>query len=101
MAASIDRRLFAYVIDILFAWALSSALVAGSKSSPMIWAGVAFLLLRDIAGASPGKLILGMRVVRRDAPSRSARVARRLGRNLVIALALARAGPWPTGIRWA
>jgi uncharacterized RDD family membrane protein YckC len=101
MAASIDRRLFAYAIDILVAWALSSALGAGSKGSPMIWAGVTFLLLRDLAGASPGKLILGMRVVRRDSPNRSAGVGRRLGRNLVMALAAARAVPWPIGGPWA
>jgi uncharacterized RDD family membrane protein YckC len=56
--------------------------------------------LRDIGGASPGKLILGMRVVRRDAPNRPASIPRRLGRNLVIALAVAGAAPSPTGIAW-
>jgi uncharacterized RDD family membrane protein YckC len=100
MSASADRRFVAYVIDILIAWALTSLLGAGNKSSPIMWVGVAFLFLKDLGGASPGKLILGIRVVRRDAPNRPAGIARRLGRNLAIALATARAVPSPTGVAW-
>jgi uncharacterized RDD family membrane protein YckC len=87
--ASFERRFVAYCIDALIGGALAFAFGARSTPSPAMWAAVAFLLLRDVTGASPGKLMLGMRVVRRDDNARPASILQRLSRNLLMAVAAA------------
>jgi uncharacterized RDD family membrane protein YckC len=93
--ASFDRRFIAYTIDSLVGGGMASVFGARSAPSPAMWAAVAFLLLRDVAGASPGKLILGMRVVRRDDNTRPASILQCLGRNLVMAVAVAQGAVIP------
>jgi hypothetical protein len=93
--ASSERRFVAYVIDVLIGAGCAAAFGARGKPSPAMWVGVAFLLTRDLVGPSPGKRLLGMRVVRRDDNTCPAGLLPRLGRNVVFAAAAARAALIP------
>jgi uncharacterized RDD family membrane protein YckC len=90
-AASVARRFVAYCADSLIAGALAFAFGARTTPSPAMWAAVAFLLVRDATGASPGKMLLGLRVVRSNDHARPATILQRLGRNVVVAAAAAQA----------
>jgi uncharacterized RDD family membrane protein YckC len=77
-----ERRLCAYLIDLIPVLAIG--LVFGSKSRTGAWIASGYMLLRDVSGASSGKLVLGLQVVGRDGAS--ATVAGRVLRNAVFGL---------------
>ena len=77
-----ERRLCAYLIDLIPVFA--GGLVFGFRSSTGAWIAAGYMLLRDVGGASPGKLVLGLRVVGRDGGSAS--LAGRVLRNAVLGL---------------
>jgi uncharacterized RDD family membrane protein YckC len=93
--ASADRRFVAYSIDSLVAGALAVVFGARITPSPAMWAAVVFFLVRDVTSGSPGKRILGLRVVRREDNTQPASLLQRLGRNVVIAVATAQATVTP------
>jgi uncharacterized RDD family membrane protein YckC len=78
--ASTAQRLLAYLIDVVPIVVLG--LILGSTSTTAIWIAAAYLLLRDVGGASPGKLVLRLRVVGKDGAS--ATVAQRVLRNVTL-----------------
>jgi uncharacterized RDD family membrane protein YckC len=57
-------------------------LILGTTSTAAICIAAGYLLLRDIGGASPGKLVLGLRVVGADGTS--ATVTQRVLRNVTL-----------------
>jgi uncharacterized RDD family membrane protein YckC len=77
-----ERRLCAYLIDLIPVFLIGLAFGFKSGSGALVAAG--FLLLRDVSGASPGKHVLGLRVVGRDGAL--AGVAQRVLRNAVFGL---------------
>ena len=77
-----ERRLGAYLIDLIPLFA--GGLAFGFESSTAAWIAAGYMLLRDVGGASPGKLVLGLRVVGRKGGSAS--VPRRVLRNAVLGL---------------
>jgi uncharacterized RDD family membrane protein YckC len=80
--ASWERRLCAYLIDLILVYGV--ALKFGFHSTTGVWVATAFMLLRDIGGASPGKLAAGVRVTGRDGGP--ANLAQRVLRNAVLGL---------------
>jgi uncharacterized RDD family membrane protein YckC len=103
---SIARRLAGYLIDLCVITIVG--LATGYRTAEMTsthvgfsigLVGAAYLLLRDIAGASLGKVFLGVRVV--AASGGPASVRSRILRNVTVALGpiLAIATPPDTGLR--
>jgi uncharacterized RDD family membrane protein YckC len=80
--ASWERRLGAYLIDLIPLFVVGFAL--GSMPTTTSWIAAGYMLLRDVGGASPGKLVLGLRVEARDGGPSS--LPRRVLRNVVLAL---------------
>lgn len=82
--ASSPHRIGAYALDALFVGALQLFQFPGiGEILGMI--GTAYMLMRDMNGASLGKLALGLRVVREDGSEAS--TSRRILRNLPLSLA--------------
>jgi uncharacterized RDD family membrane protein YckC len=86
LAASNGERAGAYILDVIptvivgfmFGWIpIAGAMITGFILTP-------YWLLRDIAGASIGKLLLGLRVVGKDGTEASA--GKRVLRNLPLAI---------------
>jgi len=93
--ASAAARLRAALVDALLAAALACLGSAGvwiALSPAWAWLGVllagVYLLLRDLGGpGSPGKVLYGLRVVRRDELQTSPGVGARLARNALLLIA--------------
>jgi uncharacterized RDD family membrane protein YckC len=97
-----DRRLYAFVIDRAVAWTLDAVLVAvawwqvGSRGQAVLGVALAaiavllvtgaFAVLLGLRGTSPGRALMGLRVVRPDGDAPIG-VGRALLRSLVLALA--------------
>jgi uncharacterized RDD family membrane protein YckC len=86
VGASKGERAAAYIIDVIpaalaglmFGWIpFVGAMIAGFILAP-------YWLLRDITGASIGKLVLGLRVVAKD--NQEASIGKRVLRNLPLAI---------------
>jgi uncharacterized RDD family membrane protein YckC len=93
--ASKGQRFVAYLIDlipiVLLGLITGSSMRTVGHVGAINWVGAAYLLLRDVSGASVGKLIVGLRVVGHDGGQ--ARLANRILRNVTLAL-----GPALTGL---
>lgn len=79
------RRVLAFLIDIVPALLIAMVRILpliGQLSVSLL--GTAYWLLRDVNGASPGKLVLGSEVVNID--GRPSTVGQRIGRNLTLAI---------------
>ena len=90
-------RLIGYLIDLvpILLLGLAAGYVNGAEETrrPFLALSGAWILLRDLAGTSPGKRLLGLRVVGPD--NRPAGIARLVVRNVTLALGPALAAtPW-------
>jgi uncharacterized RDD family membrane protein YckC len=80
--ATTEQRFVAYLIDLLLILVVGFFL--GFTSTTAAWIAAGYLLLRDVAGASPGKLVLRLRVLGKGGSK--ATVAQRVLRNATLGL---------------